>query len=1694
MMNADIFYSNNQIDYGEDLCEYIPGLYRLVDFCKDGLVDKTIISMESLKKLCNNMVPLSFKSISDINFTKLNSISLRLIGCYGNHTLIAKLLLNKNIINKKIYDLLVVSQPSMGKSYLRPGIYLLLVNPGLGLIIHWPEIGCYEKNASSKRKINMHRYLTKLTDHQLCFMSDKDLESFDWNSDIDSDDDDFDDDDFEVKKSSDIDSDDDDFEVKKSQEEQDDFKIYPGFEVNLPHHIKVEINNQMKDVSLSPIGGQRLNYFTSSWLMLCRIVIPISTATIIEILSFKKIYFILVVGSTTRQSFITRQLIDTVSHTHKVTSPVSITQFPIDLKNKLKDHYLHFDRHKMNMYELELFVKYGLEVEGEFFFSPLHEALATAKVQHEKKKYQKKSAIVEDIEIMKQIALMKLHSFYSHFDISLSRINISDTDLNRIQTKYPGVETLIEEKNMNTLEKTSKVKENNDGLTKSISETFYDIFIDKESDLHKLMEKYTQRLAFQNSSSACDLFDYYNLNNSKLNKAKQMTKDMADAEFITKLVNSKLFEGYDDIREKINSTFFEEYHQWKKNDFPVEIRKIFPESLFIKQLECKLEKEYVEEKQRIEKNEFENIEMAQPNQTQISIYETSLEQADTHQLQEDEHVPNLTLTSHYSGQYGTSFHLDPQVYDFRKIFQFDNHKFLLVLWNKKASKTEIFLDTAQKLAQNFKQSYSNRPFKTLNTNENYFIAVNEPKELIAIFDTRRVVLNIFSFNDGQANLYSRNSNIQLLQWYSGAVPDIQYFLFIQDTEDLCFVEKSGRAHGSCIVAFVKEKIKVENSTNDANENDEEDNLTDDEQNSTNRESDFKEICRAYVYFCTNFGGSANKVIDLPPTFQSLEYLQFTCINKLQTHLITLDLENGCLNSIIVKITVERNQYRFQNRVQKQSLGLVKISHRNFNYAIIEGKNTRFEKIVKNGEYIVILGEKYSVLEVLSDTELKIDGNFKQKNGLDKWMEFRIEPKTKLNGLIDAYGLMFERYPVESCIDPEQNRPLSLKIVLDFDNDIEKYGKRFEDYIIEMFKNLKRSTKKPSSTLEEFTTSVITFQKLDVENAKFQKKFSPECQLGEWIIQLCCLIPIQIAVTKDNLFQPLRDGLSSNDGYGLYVDGIVKNISFGWYEGIFKHFGDKKVKVVSSMGEQSCGKSFMLNHLVGTTFDGSAMRCTEGVWMSLVNTKKYICVALDFESLRSFVRTPQEDFFLTLFNAVVSNLILFKNQFAVNRDMSIMFRKFQDGAMLFESDSEIFQAKLCIIIKDVPSADKEDIVREFKMKFSQLVSEEGEDNFISRMYKGGLDIIPWPMTFLQYTKVIMAKLKICDLGSLDEFLIQIRTATLKRLLPTVVAYESRFWLSDILSDYEGSTKILPDSDIQLYDEHESFERLSEDLRCYFEDHVQPRKESSNDREWFANFEKFFKYIIERRILRVQNWYMQNTAKFPQDNRNVVNGKYEMEQELIKLTLLWTLCGLTCHQCGLKCVKNRDHQENHDCLTDHKSHNDNLIPKCSHKADHEGKHACDKISHLCGEPCSLNDKRNCQKVCSKEIGHDDREHLCRSTIHYCGKDCSLSTYTQKGDYQCLNKCVKPYEEEHDSHHCENTICPIQCPIPNCKERCQSDDHFHAFSDLQVNHFCGNEHQCRELCEDDGICQVVTEPKKLEETYKGLVKETSITFTKV
>jgi len=71
-----------------------------------------------------------------------------------------------------------------------------------------------------------------------------------------------------------------------------------------------------------------------------------------------------------------------------------------------------------------------------------------------------------------------------------------------------------------------------------------------------------------------------------------------------------------------------------------------------------------------------------------------------------------------------------------------------------------------------------------------------------------------------------------------------------------------------------------------------------------------------------------------------------------------------------------------------------------------------------------------------------------------------------------------------------------------------------------------------------------------------------------------------------------------------------------------------------VGEQSVGKSFALNHFVDTSFayaihsacafvlklltSGSAMRCTEGVWLSVTPSRDYVVVAMDFEGRKALL--------------------------------------------------------------------------------------------------------------------------------------------------------------------------------------------------------------------------------------------------------------------------------------------------------------------------------------------------------------------------------------------------------------------------------------------------------------------------------------------
>ncbi|KIK75506.1 hypothetical protein PAXRUDRAFT_172638, partial [Paxillus rubicundulus Ve08.2h10] len=226
--------------------------------------------------------------------------------------------------------------------------------------------------------------------------------------------------------------------------------------------------------------------------------------------------------------------------------------------------------------------------------------------------------------------------------------------------------------------------------------------------------------------------------------------------------------------------------------------------------------------------------------------------------------------------------------------------------------------------------------------------------------------------------------------------------------------------------------------------------------------------------------------------------------------------------------------------------------------------------------------------------------------------------TAHNCIIDCHSEVWTRFPVLPAVQRETISSSSLRsprtLVFVTDRDFPMFASHFA----EMIHTFERATKKPTGdVLKSVRVSAASFAVFSNELCGGHPWNVSQYRAGEWVVDFLCLIPIHIAITKENRFVPLKDGVYSPDLerslLGADVNRIVDSLSFGWYESLFQSYmASKPVKVVSSMGEQSVGKSFALNHLVDTSFAGSAMRTTEGVWMSVTPTQEALIVALDFE--------------------------------------------------------------------------------------------------------------------------------------------------------------------------------------------------------------------------------------------------------------------------------------------------------------------------------------------------------------------------------------------------------------------------------------------------------------------------------------------------
>ncbi|CAG8829875.1 2317_t:CDS:1, partial [Racocetra persica] len=196
----------------------------------------------------------------------------------------------------------------------------------------------------------------------------------------------------------------------------------------------------------------------------------------------------------------------------------------------------------------------------------------------------------------------------------------------------------------------------------------------------------------------------------------------------------------------------------------------------------------------------------------------------------------------------------------------------------------------------------------------------------------------------------------------------------------------------------------------------------------------REVVRGYVYFLEKFSKDANKVIEVPFTNPNIELFQFTSLADKQVHLVTIDLYNNILQSLMVKITHAKTKFRFERKTKEKALGKVKIE--SYDPFTIIGQNTKFTNDLQIGDFLVIGNEKRQIIKVINDSELKITNKqlFKSLN-FGEWKRFQIEPKANINGLLDAYSMVFTKYAITNPFG-QIDKPLKLTIVMDLRDELD----------------------------------------------------------------------------------------------------------------------------------------------------------------------------------------------------------------------------------------------------------------------------------------------------------------------------------------------------------------------------------------------------------------------------------------------------------------------------------------------------------------------------------------------------------------------------------------------------------------------------------------------------------------------------------
>ena len=171
--------------------------------------------------------------------------------------------------------------------------------------------------------------------------------------------------------------------------------------------------------------------------------------------------------------------------------------------------------------------------------------------------------------------------------------------------------------------------------------------------------------------------------------------------------------------------------------------------------------------------------------------------------------------------------------------------------------------------------------------------------------------------------------------------------------------------------------------------------------------------------------------------------------------------------------------------------------------------------------------------------------------------------TRHNCLLDCHAEVWKRFPVLPAVKRRTITSLSERQQKTLTFIAENYTRPFASYFSDLVQTFERTTRKPTGDeLSGIKVSASQFQSFWDNVLSASDWEVSRYRAGEWLVDLLCLIPIHIAVCRENRFVPLANGVISAELerslLGAEVNQIVEKLSFGWYESIFQSYLALKV--------------------------------------------------------------------------------------------------------------------------------------------------------------------------------------------------------------------------------------------------------------------------------------------------------------------------------------------------------------------------------------------------------------------------------------------------------------------------------------------------------------------------------------------------------